>query len=130
MDQTRETNAAPPPHSVVALQGKSGEIYGFTAFPLTAPPPAAGIYMIARPAEPADRARLYWTPLYIGEASDLCAEIDALVDRLTHARKLGATHILVRFCDRGAEVRLQQVEDLVAVVEPTLNKLERANEAA
>lgn len=119
-----------PCGSVVALQGASREVYGFTAFPLDAPPAAAGIFAFARPADIARREALYWTPLYVGETDDMAGTLPGMQDLAAHARKLGATHLLVHFCGRGEDARVGKARDLVDAFQPSMNRLDRAADAA
>lgn len=130
MIQAQDTHSTLPGQSVVALQGASREVYGFTAFPLDAPPAAAGIFMFACPAEDAQRDTLYWTPLYVGEARDMGESLPGRQDLIAHARKLGATHLLVHFCGRGEAARAEKAQDLVEAFHPSLNRLDRAADAA
>lgn len=130
MIRAQNTYSTLPGQSVVMLQGASREIYGFTAFPLDAPPAVAGIFMLARPAEDARRETLYWTPLYIGETRDIGEAVPALNDVTAHARKLGATHLLVHFCGRGEMARTEKAQDLIRAFQPSLNRLDSAANAA
>ncbi len=130
MTRSRDIDAALPEQSIVALQGESREIYGFTAFPLTSPPPVAGIYVLVRPAAPDDRDTLFWDPVYVGEAPDVEAEISSPRSQLLHARELGATHLLVRICGRGEAARREVARDLVASLAPLLNEAGGAAQAA
>jgi len=126
----QNTYSTLPCESVVALQGASRDIYGFTAFPLDAPPAVAGIFIFARPADDARRDTLYWTPLYVGEAGDMADTVPGLRDVAAHARKLGATHLLVHFCSRGEAARAEKARDLSEAFRPSLNRLDRAADAA
>jgi hypothetical protein len=40
---------------------------------------------------------------------------------LEQARRMGATHVLVHFCDRGEDARHAIAEDLVTALRPPLN---------
>lgn len=130
MTSAQNTYSTLPGESVVMLQGASREVYGFTAFPLDAPPPVAGIFMFAQPAEDGRRDTLYWQPLYIGEAQDMRAAQPGYEDVAAHARKLGATTLLVHFCGRGGDARTEKADDLVRAFRPSLNRLDNAADAA
>ncbi len=117
--------SAAPGQAVVTLQGASGAIYGFTAFPLSAPPRGAGIYILAQPTlDPRDRAASDWTALYIGETSEFSDQLNTRHDGLTGARKLGAKHVLVHFCGRGEDARRHVETDLISALRPALNARE------
>ena len=114
---------APHSHSVVTLQGASRQVYGFTAFALNAPPRGAGVYIFARP--PVNPVTQNWTALYIGQSDDFRADIGSGHAWLANAARLGATHVLVHFCNRGETDRRQIEVDLVSIIHPPLNELER-----
>ncbi len=117
--------SAPPGQAVVTLQGASGAIYGFTAFPLNAPPRGGGIYILAQPTlDPRDRAASDWTPLFIGETDGFSNQINTRHEGLASARKLGATHVLVHFCRRGEDARRHVENDLTSALRPVLNARE------
>lgn len=126
----QNTYSTLPCESVVALQGASRQIYGFTAFPLDAPPGGPGIFVFARPADVAQRDTLYWAPLYVGESCGLAEAVSGLRDIVSHARKLGATHLLVHFCGRGEDARQEKAKDLAEALQPSLNRLGHAADAA
>jgi hypothetical protein len=44
---------------------------------------------------------------------------------LERARQMGATHVLVHFCDRGEEARRAIAKDLIAALRPPLNSQPR-----
>ena len=114
--------AIPPAHSVLTLQGDSRLIYGFTAFPLAAPIGGAGICIFVRPPEdPSAFAPSYWTPLYVCGSHNMGDSGAMPRGILEQARRMGATHVLVHFCDRGDDARHAIVEDLVTVLRPPLN---------
>lgn len=118
-----ENGPAPQLPSVVTLQGLSRNVYGFTAFPLDAPPRGAGIYIYARP--PVNPVTQNWTALYIGQTDDFRSHVDSGHDWLSSAARLGATHVLVHFCNRGEAERALIESDLLGAVHPPLNELER-----
>ncbi len=98
--------AIPPAHSVLTLQGDSRLIYGFTAFPLAAPIGGAGICIFVRPPEdPSAFAPSYWTPLYVCGSHNMGDSGAMPRGILEQARRMGATHVLVHFCDRGDDAR-------------------------
>lgn len=130
MTQAQDMPSALPENSVVALQGMSRELYGFTVFPLDAAPAVAGIYMLVRPADAGHRDTLYWVPLFVGEAGDVRDAVRGAGDMLGRARKLGATHLLVHFCGRGTEARTEKSHDLIGAFRPALNGYDGAAEAA
>ena len=130
MITAQDARSALPGQSVVALQGASRQIYGFTAFPLDAPPSAAGIYIFARPAEAPRCDTLYWEPLFVGETRDMSGAVPAQRSLAARARKLGATHLLVHFCGRGEAARREKAHDLIDALHPALNGLHRAADAA
>jgi hypothetical protein len=41
------------------------------------------------------------------------------------AQRMGATHLLVHFCNRGEDARRAIAEDLIALLQPPLNTEER-----
>lgn len=123
MTEYLESGAASQAQSVVTLQGVSRQIYGFTAFPLDAPPRGAGVYIFARP--PVNPVTQNWTALYIGQTEDLHGHVDSRHAWLSNAARLGATHVLVHFCNRGEDERLMIENDLMGTVHPPLNELER-----
>lgn len=122
MSDYLEDGAAPRNQAVVTLQGASRQVYGFTAFALDAPPRGAGVYIFARP--PVNPVTQNWTALYIGQSGDLQEHINARHAWLANAARLGATHVLVHFCNRGEEQRQLIEVDLVNIVHPPLNALE------
>lgn len=126
MDVQREITEFSASQAVVLLQGASREYYGFTPFPIEAAPAAAGVYAFAGPADENLRNTLYWDILYIGAGRCMRDE----KDWLSHARKLGATHVLVHFCRRGDEARQYASEDLVSSCDPALNRMENRAVAA
>jgi hypothetical protein len=114
--------ATPPAHAVVTLQGDSRLIYGFTAFPLAAPIGGAGICIFVRPPEdPSAFAPSYWTPLYVRGSHNMGDNGAMPRGILEQARRMGATHVLVHFCDRGEDARRAIAEDLVTTLRPPLN---------
>lgn len=123
MIEFQDSYAIPSAHSVVILQGGSGHLYGFTAFPMAAPIRArGGICVCVRPPEDGDDlATFYWTPLYVGASHALGEGDDMPRGILEQARRMGATHMLVHFCDRGEDVRRDIAEDLIAALRPALN---------
>ncbi len=119
------TGSAPPGQAVVTLQGASGAIYGFTAFPLGATPRGGGIYILAQPTrDPRDRAASDWTALCIGETGGFSDQLNSRHVGLAAARKLGATHVLVHFCGRGQDARRHVETDLISALRPVLNARE------
>ena len=125
MTTYKPADSAPPGQAVVTLQGASGAIYGFTAFPLSAPPRGAGIYILAQPTpDPRDRAASDWTALYIGETGGFSDQLKSRHEGLAGARKLGATHVLVHFCGRGEDARRHVENDLISALRPVLNARE------
>jgi hypothetical protein len=119
-----------PDQAVVMLQGASREIYGFTPFPLDAPPADAGIYAFAGPAGGDAGNTLYWRFLFVGETGDIGARAGASHEWLGAARKQGATHLLVHICGRDADYRRFIEDDIVAAFDPPLNALQRRAVAA
>jgi len=116
-----------PDQAVVTLHGASREIYGFTPFPLDAPPAIRGVFALAAPAgEDAGNAH-YWRLLFVGEAADIAG---AAADWLAEARKVGASRLLVHICSRDEDYRRFIEEDLVAAFDPPLNALQRRAAAA
>ena len=114
--------ATPPAHAVVTLQGDSKQIYGFTAFPLAAPVGGAGICIFVRPPEdPSAFAPSYWTPLYVRGSDNMGDSATLPRGILEQARRMGTTHVLVHFCDRGDDARRAITEDLVIALRPPLN---------
>lgn len=126
MREIPNSNAIPPAHSVVTLQGISRQVHGFTAFPLTASLRGAGIFVIVRPPEDVSRcAGSYWAPLYIGDSQSMGDAGEMPRGVLEQARRMGATHVLVHFCDRGEDARRSIVKDLIAALRPPLNSESR-----
>lgn len=122
MREYQNNYATPPAHAVVTLQGCSGQIYGFTAFPLAAPVGGAGICVFVRPPDALSGfASSWWTPLYVCGSRDLGDS--GAMRRGIHeqARRMGATHVLVHFCDRGDEARRAIADDLITALRPPLN---------
>lgn len=117
-----------PEQAVVTLHGASHEIYGFTPFPLEAPPAISGVYAFAAPAGEEAGNALYWRLLFIGEAADIAA--GATADWLAAARNFGATRLLVHICSRDEDYRQFVGDDLVAAFEPPLNAPQRRAAAA
>ncbi len=107
---------------MVTLLGKSREIYGFTAFPLAAGLRGAGVYIFVRPPAETDAGtQSYWMPLYIG-GTDSLAECNGRRNAMfAEARRRGATHVLLHYCDRGEDARRHIETDLVAALSPELN---------
>lgn len=123
MSNYLDSGITPQAPAVVTLQGSSRRIYGFTAFPLDAPPRGAGVYIFARP--PVNPVTQNWTALYIGHADDFRECVETGHTWLASAARLGATHLLVHFCNRGADERLGIETDLLGAVHPPLNELKR-----
>jgi hypothetical protein len=122
MNLHHENYATPPAHAVVTLQGDSRQIYGFTAFPLAASISGAGICIFARPPEdPAAFAPSWWTPLYVSGSHNMGDSGTMPRGILEQARRMGATHVLVHFCDRGDDARHAIAEDMIAALRPPLN---------
>ena len=114
--------AIPPAHAVVTLHGDSRVIYGFTAFPLAAPIGGAGICIFVRPPDdPSAFAPSYWTPLYVCGSRNMGDSGAMPRGILEQARRMGATHVLVHFCDRGDDARRAITEDLATALRPPLN---------
>ena len=122
MSNHHTIDTIPQAHAVVTLQGASRQIYGFTAFPLAAPIGGAGICIYVRPPkDPSAFAPSYWTPLYVhgcGNMGDSAAMPRGILEQ---ARRMGASHVLVHFCDRGEAVRGAIADDLIAALRPALN---------
>lgn len=123
MSEYFENEAAHQNQAVVTLQGASRQIYGFTPFPLDAPPRGGGIYIFARP--PVNPVTQNWTALYIGHTDDFRQHVDSGHAWLANAARLGATHVLIHFCNRGEEERREVEDDLLRTVHPPLNELEK-----
>lgn len=122
MRQRDDTHAIPPAHAVVTLQGDSRLIYGFTAFPLAAPIRGAGICIfVCPPKDPSAFAPSYWTPLYVCGSQNMGDSGAMPRGILEQARRMGATHVLVHFCDRGDDARRAIAEDLATALRPALN---------
>ncbi len=122
MSELHNNYTTPLAHAVVTLQGITGQIYGFTAFPLAAPINGAGICILVRPPEdPAAFAPSYWTPLYVRGSQAMGDRATMPRGIIEQARRMGATHVLVHFCDRGEDARRAIAEDLVAALRPPLN---------
>jgi len=122
MQEHQDSFSTPLAHSVVTLQGDSRQIYGFTAFPLAAPIRGAGIYIIVRPPDDATAfLPSYWTSLYVRGSHDMGNNSTMPRGITEQARRMGATHVLVHFCDRGDDARHAIAEDLVAALRPPLN---------
>ena len=119
-----------PDQAVVTLHGASREIYGFTPFPLDAPPATAGIYAFAAPADAEDGNTLYWRLLFVGETGDIGARAGATHEWLADAKKQGATRLLVHICSRDEDFRRFVEDDLIAAFNPPLNALQRRAAAA
>lgn len=117
-----ENYSIPPAHSVVILQGGSGQIHGFTAFPMAAGIKGAGICIFVRPPEAAaEDSPTYWDPLYACASRDMGETGDLPRGIIEQARRMGATHMLVHFCDRGEDARLAITEDVIVALRPLLN---------
>lgn len=117
-----ENYSIPPAHSVVILQGGSGQIHGFTAFPMAAAVKGAGICIFVRPPQDsAADAPSYWDPLYACAAREMGENGNLPRGIIEQARRMGATHMLVHFCDRGEDARLAITEDMIAALRPPLN---------
>lgn len=114
--------AIPPAHAVVALQGASRQVYGFTAFPADALPARPGVCIFVRPgAEREEDPRGYWEPLYVCGARAMGDDGAMPRGIVEQARRMGCTHVLARFCDRGEDVRREIAGDLIAALTPALN---------
>lgn len=114
-----------PDHAVVTLQGASREIYGFTPFPLDAPPSGPGIYALAAPADDDSGSTLYWHLLFVGETGNIGDGSAASREWFADARRQGATRLLVHFCGRDENARRFIEDDLIAAFAPPLNALQR-----
>lgn len=112
-----------PDQAVVMLHGASREIYGFTPFPLTALPEAAGIYALAAPAGAEAGTTLYWRVLFVGEAAAIGSEAGR--GMVAAAKRQGATHLLAHICGRDADYRRFIRDDIVAVFAPPMNAVRR-----
>ena len=119
-----------PDQAVVTLHGASREIYGFTPFPLDAPPTVAGVYAFAAPADGEAGNTLYWRLLFVGETGDIGARAGATNEWLADAKKWGATRLLVHICSRDDDYRRFIEDDIVAAFDPPLNALQRRASAA
>ena len=103
----------PPGQAAVSLRGASGVLHGFTAFPLSEAPCGPAVYIFARPvADLHCRITPGWTFLGIGETADMRGRVDARYARIVEGHVLGATHVLIHFCYRGADQRRLIVENL------------------
>lgn len=122
MSEIPNSFVTPLAHAAVTLHGASRDIYGFTAFPVDYAPARAGICIFACPPEGAGGfAPSYWRPLYI-QTSTKQVDREAGSGSIAElARRIGATHVLVHFCDRGEEVRRDIAEDLIAALQPPHN---------
>jgi hypothetical protein len=117
-----ENYSIPPAHSVVILQGGSGQVHGFTAFPMAAPVKGAGICIFVRPPEDsAADVPSYWDPIYACASGEMGENGDLPRSIVERARRMGATHMLVHFCDRGEDARLAIAEDVIVALRPLLN---------
>ncbi len=123
MGKKRARPTVAPDQAVVTLHGASREIYGFTPFPLDAPPSIPGIYAFAAPAEAEAGNTLYWRLLFVGETADIGTA--ASRDWLDAAQKAGATRLLVHICSRDQDYRRFIEDDLVAAFDPPLNAAQR-----
>jgi hypothetical protein len=119
-----------PDHAVVTLHGASREVYGFTPFPLGAPPAVGGIYAFAAPAGAEAGNTLYWSLLFVGETGDIGACAGATHEWLADAKKRGATRLLVHICSHDEDFRRFIEDDIVAAFDPPLNALQRRAAAA
>lgn len=128
MGKKRARPTVSPDNAVVTLHGASREIYGFTPFPLDAPPSIPGIYAFAAPAGAESGQPLHWRLLFVGETSDI--GVGTSRDWLDTAKKEGATRLLVHICSRDEDYRRFIEDDLVAAFEPPLNALQRRAAAA
>lgn len=122
MSELSASQVIPPAHSVVTMQGVSRQIYGFTAFPLEAALGGAGICIFVRPCEESEEfAPSYWMPLYV-RASRRMGDTGTFPGGIVEqARRMGCTHVLAHFCDRGEDARNAIVEDIVEALHPPLN---------
>jgi len=122
MREHKNLYAIPPAHAAVTLQGDSGQIYGFTAFPLAAPLKGAGVCIFACPPEdPAAFSPSWWVPLFIRDSQNM-GNSGAMPRGIPEqARRMGATHVLVHFCGRGEDARRAIAEDMIAALRPPLN---------
>ncbi len=117
MSALHDVCKTPPGQAVVTIQGGSAALYGFTAFPLEDAPCGAAVYIFARPSDgPLRSMSSYWQPLLIGETGGMRDRGDARQERVEEARRLGATHMLIHFCGRGADIRRRIVADLGSVL--------------
>lgn len=117
MSALHDVCKTPPGQAVVTIRGGSAALYGFTAFPLDDAPCGAAIYIFARPSDnPRRQIASYWEPLLIGETGGMRDRSEARQERLTEARQLGATHMLIHFCGRGPDTRRRIVADLASVL--------------
>lgn len=119
MSELHEVCKTPRGQAVVTIQGGSGALYGFTAFPLEDAPGGAAIYLFARPSpDPLRIATSYWVPLHVGETGGMRDRADARKKRFEAAHRMGATHMLIHFCSRDAEARRKIAHDISMVVGP------------
>ena len=120
MSKLHNVCKTPPGQAVITIQGGSGALYGFTAFPLEHAPCGAAIYIFARPSNrPLRNATSYWKALHIAETGGVRDRSDARderLERLEAARRAGATHMLIHFCSRGEDIRQRIVTDLAPVL--------------
>jgi hypothetical protein len=115
MSALHDVCKTPPGQAVITLRGGSSALYGFTAFPLEDAPCGAAIFIFARPSDnPLRGATSYWEPLLVGETSGMRGRSEARLERISEARRLGATHMLIHFCGRGTDIRRRIVADLAA----------------
>lgn len=103
----------PPGQATVSLRGDSGILYGFTAFPLNEAPCGPAVYIYARLAADLHcRIAPSWAFLAIGKTASICERLEARYARIVEGHTLGASHILIHFCYRGADQRSLIFEDL------------------
>lgn len=95
--------------------GQSGKDYKHWIFPLSASfKPVGGNYIFAKETQPG-----YWSPVYIGQTSDLSERFDNH-HAMVCAKRNGATHIHA-YSNDNEKQRLAEEMDLIGHWNPTCN---------
>jgi hypothetical protein len=102
---------------MTAWQGRSGQSYAFWIYALDERLPATpGVYAYAKPAIGVNA----WTVVYLGQTDCFADEI--VDDGRRKAEAMGATHVLLHCRGGGANQRVRVERDLVAELDPPLNR--------
>lgn len=101
----------------ILWEGKSGKKYKYWIYPIGQEFNAVpGNYIFAKQPKPNE-----WTPIYIGETSDLSERFDNH-HAMACIKRNGATHIHVHRNDGGEKARRAEEADLISKWDPPCNR--------